>query len=182
MDIFGSEICITISLLCGLLERQLQSLQQGSQTFAEYLGVPNPGQKLMVKGRKPVEDDNLFYILGILNQAYTAFITSYNFATRNISMTFQDFQVEISNFTTLLGNQHQSVGDSGSFALYTLTSQNPRGQTTAAKANHLDRTRVITSQIKNETKTTKILSKLTPIGLHAKFVARWAIKPRTIST
>lgn len=68
---------------------------------------------------KQVEDDNLIsYILGRLNLAYTAFITSYNFSTHDISMTFHDFQVEILNFETLLSNQYQSVGDFRNYALY----------------------------------------------------------------
>lgn len=78
---------------------------------------------MTVVGKLVEGGDLISYILGGLNPSYTAFITSYNFATHDIPMTFQDFQAEILNFETLLGNQHQTVGDSGSFALY---SQKPK--------------------------------------------------------
>jgi hypothetical protein len=52
---------------------------------------------------KPLDEDDLIsYIIGGLNTTYNPFITSYSFATRNTSLTFDEFQSELLNYETLL--------------------------------------------------------------------------------
>lgn len=44
-----------------------------------------------------------------------AFITSYNFITHDIFMTFQNFSAEILNFKIFLVNKNQYICDSRNF-------------------------------------------------------------------
>jgi len=102
------------------LKRQLQNLQQGNKSCVDYIhtakGLAN---QLAVVG-KPIEDDDLIsHIIGGFSTAYTSFITSFSFATRDISLSFNEFQYELLSCETLLENQTKTVPpEAGQFALF----------------------------------------------------------------
>lgn len=53
-------------------------------------------------------------------------ITSYSFATRDVKLSFDEFQTELLNYEMLITNhRHPSEQDAGSFALY---SQKPKNK------------------------------------------------------
>jgi hypothetical protein len=117
----------------------LQSLNQGSKSCSEFLAQAKSWSDLLTAARKPVEDDDLIsYILGGLNSSYTAFITSFNFATRDSTISFEDFQAKLLNHEILLRNhqqqQHSSI-ESGNFALYTQKPKSSNFNYQIKKAN-----------------------------------------------
>lgn len=78
-------------------------------------------------GKRVDGDDWISYILSGLNSAYTAFIISFNFATQDSNISFEDFQAEHLNYEILLGNHHQqnsNNADSGNFTLYSHKPKN----------------------------------------------------------
>ncbi|KAJ0045806.1 hypothetical protein Pint_06093 [Pistacia integerrima] len=59
---------------------------------------------------KSVENDDLIsYVVGGLNPMFTPFITTLNFATRDHSISFDDFQTELLNFEQLLEAQNKNL-------------------------------------------------------------------------
>ncbi|KAF9682698.1 hypothetical protein SADUNF_Sadunf05G0135700 [Salix dunnii] len=102
------------------LKRQLQNSQQGNKTCADYVQIAKGLANQLAAVGKPIEDDDLIsYIIGGLSSAYTAFITSFSFATRDVSLSFNDFQSELLNYEALLENQTKSVPpEAGQFALF----------------------------------------------------------------
>ncbi|KAF9680063.1 hypothetical protein SADUNF_Sadunf06G0081000 [Salix dunnii] len=102
------------------LKRQLQNLQQGNKTCADYVQIAKGLANQLAAVGKPIEDDDLIsYIIGGLSGAYNSFITSFSFATRDISLSFNDFQSELLSYEALLENQMKSVPpEAGQFALF----------------------------------------------------------------
>ncbi|KAJ0098197.1 hypothetical protein Patl1_28420 [Pistacia atlantica] len=84
------------------LKRQLQTLQQGTKNCSDYLlTTKNWADQLSATG-KPIENDDLIsYVVGGLNPIFTPFITILNFATRDHSISFDDFQTKLLNFEQL---------------------------------------------------------------------------------
>jgi transposase InsO family protein len=92
------------------LRRQLQTMQQGDKGCSDYLlAAKNWADQLAATGN-PVNDEELIsYIVGGLNSSYQNFITTFNFVTREQSISFADFQAELLNFDHMLDIHQQSV-------------------------------------------------------------------------
>jgi hypothetical protein len=76
------------------LKRQLQTLNQGSQSCSAFLNEIKSIAGLLAAAGQSVEDEDLIsHVLGGLNSDYTTFITLFNFTTRTTSMTFEEFQI-----------------------------------------------------------------------------------------
>lgn len=94
-------------------------MQQGFQTCSQYLGQSKSWDDQLMAVGKPVEDDDLIsYILGRLNPTYATFITLLLIIACELSMSFQDFQVELLNYETLLETQYHNIANSSNFVLY----------------------------------------------------------------
>jgi hypothetical protein len=102
------------------LKSQLQSLNQGSKSCAEYLGTAKKWADQLAAIGKPTEDEDLIsFILSVLNPSYNSFVTSYTLTTRNNPLSFTDFQDELLNFEVMLNQQqHHAALDVTPFALY----------------------------------------------------------------
>ncbi|KAF9661068.1 hypothetical protein SADUNF_Sadunf19G0029400 [Salix dunnii] len=102
------------------LKRQLQNLQQENKTCADYVQIEKGLANQFAGAGKPIEDDDLIpYIIGGLRATYTPFITSFSFATRDISLSFNEFQSELLSYGTLLENQVKTVPlEARQFALF----------------------------------------------------------------
>ena len=75
---------------------------------------------------KPIDDDDLIsFIISGLNPSYNTFITTFNFATRETPLPYDDFEAELLNHETLLENQNAvASSDSNTFALYSNKQHN----------------------------------------------------------
>ncbi|KAB5518981.1 hypothetical protein DKX38_023300 [Salix brachista] len=92
------------------LKRQLQNLQQGNKSCTEYIQSAKGWANQLAAVGKSIDDDDLIsYIISGLNTAYTPFITSFSFATRHTSLSFNEFQSELISYETLLETQIKSV-------------------------------------------------------------------------
>ena len=92
------------------IKRQLQNLQQGNKIYADYFQTAKGLANQLAAVGKPVEDDDLIsYIIGGLSPAYTPFITAFSFVTRDISLSFNEFQSELVSYETLQENQVKTV-------------------------------------------------------------------------
>ena len=127
------------------LKRQLQTLNQGSQSCSAFLNETKSVAGLLAAAGQSLEDEDLIsYVLGGLNSDYTTFITLFNFTTRTTSMTFEEFQIELLNHEQLLGNhkqQQQPATESGNFALYSQAPKPPtenfhKGKSGGYSKNH----------------------------------------------
>jgi hypothetical protein len=104
------------------LKRQLQSLQQGSQSCSEYLNSAKQLADQLSSVGKPVEDDDLIsFVINGLNPMYNSFIAAFSFHVHDRTMTFANFQAELLSHEVLLQSQehHTVTPETGSFALYT---------------------------------------------------------------
>ncbi|KAA8538352.1 hypothetical protein F0562_027825 [Nyssa sinensis] len=124
------------------LKRQLQTLRQGTQPCSQFLQTAKSlADQLAIVG-KPVDDDDLIsYLISGLNPSFHAFITSYSFATRQTSLSFDEFQTELLNYEMMV-NSHNSAPDSAHLAAMAATSQDiaPDHQTWLADSganNHI---------------------------------------------
>ncbi|KAB5537892.1 hypothetical protein DKX38_015425 [Salix brachista] len=71
------------------LKRQLQNLQQGNKSCADYIQAAKSCANQLAAVGKPIDDDVFIsYIIEGLNTEYTSFITSFSFATQDHSMSF----------------------------------------------------------------------------------------------
>jgi hypothetical protein len=85
------------------LQRQLQTLQQGSISCAEFVNFAKLLAHQLAMVGKAVEDDELItYILGGLNSSFNPFVVS-------PSLTFEDFHIKLLSFKQLIENQNNSV-------------------------------------------------------------------------
>jgi hypothetical protein len=75
---------------------------------------------------KPIDDDDLIsFIISGLNPSFNAFISTFNFATHETLLLYDDFEVESLNHETLLENQNTvASSDSNTFALYSNKQHN----------------------------------------------------------
>ncbi|KAJ0110443.1 hypothetical protein Patl1_01269 [Pistacia atlantica] len=103
------------------LKRQLQTLQQGNKTCFDYLLLAKSWPDQLTAASKSVDEKDLIsYVVGGLNPIYNPFITSFNFATRDKSISFDDFQSELLNYEQLLDSQNKSRPSDGTqFAFFT---------------------------------------------------------------
>jgi hypothetical protein len=77
--------------------------------------------QLAIVGKLIEEEDLISYIVGGLNTQFNPFVTFFSFATKDTSMTLDDFQAEILSYEQLLDNQN-TPHNFGSFALYSQKS------------------------------------------------------------
>jgi transposase InsO family protein len=100
------------------LRRQLQTLQQGSKSCAEYVNFAKLLAHQLATVGKAIDDDELItYILGGLHPSFNPFVVSLSLATRDSSLTVEDFLTELLSIEQLIENQHQSIGSDSSVAL-----------------------------------------------------------------
>jgi hypothetical protein len=89
------------------LKRHLQNLHQGSQSCSDYLQSTKLWSDQLAIVGKPIDNDDLIsYVISGLNASY-GLITSLSFATRDHSISFDDFQAELLSHELFLEN-HQS--------------------------------------------------------------------------
>lgn len=85
------------------LKRQLQTLLQGTKTCSDYLALAKNWSDQLTAAGKPVDEEDLIsYVNGGLNPTYNPFITSLTFATRDKSISFNNFQTELLNLSNYL--------------------------------------------------------------------------------
>jgi transposase InsO family protein len=100
------------------LRRQLQTLQQGSKSCAEYVNFAKLLAHQLSTVGKAIDDDELItYILGGLNPSFNPFVVSLSLGTRDSSLTVEDFNTELQSIEQLIENQQQSIGTDTSVAL-----------------------------------------------------------------
>jgi hypothetical protein len=106
---------------CNQLKRQLQTLQQGTQTCTEYLrAAKSLADQLAIIGNQIDDEDLISFTLNGLNSSYNTFVTFYSLATRDKSLTFEDFQAELLNYEILIENQNSAItSDASKFAFFT---------------------------------------------------------------
>lgn len=76
------------------LKRQLQILNQGSQTCVEYLQTAKSWADQLAAVGKAIDDDDLIsYVIGGLNPSFNSVVTIVSFTTRDEPLTFDDFQM-----------------------------------------------------------------------------------------
>ncbi|KAJ0017008.1 hypothetical protein Pint_11628 [Pistacia integerrima] len=79
-------------------------------------GIVNGSSKadqLSATGKSIENNDLISYVVGGLNPIFTPFITILNFATRDHSISFDDFQTELLNFEQLLEAQNKNLPSEG---------------------------------------------------------------------
>jgi hypothetical protein len=100
------------------LRRQLQTVQQGSKSCAKYVNFAKLLAHQLSTVGKAIDDDELItYILDGLNPSFNPFVVSLSLATRDSSLTVEDFNTELQSIEQLIENQHQSIGTDTSVAL-----------------------------------------------------------------
>jgi hypothetical protein len=103
------------------LKRQLHNLQQGSQTYTEYLRTAKSlTDQLTVIGHQIPDEDLISFILSGLNSSYNIFVQFYSLTTRDNCLTFEDFQAELLTHEILIENQNSTMqSDVGNSAFFT---------------------------------------------------------------
>lgn len=85
------------------LKRQLQTLHQGSKTYAAYLQLAKSYADQLAAIGQPVPDKEFIsYVMSGLNHSFNSFVTVIMISTRKNSMTFADFRDELLNHELLL--------------------------------------------------------------------------------
>jgi hypothetical protein len=85
-------------------------LNQGSQNISDYLlNAKSWVDQLAAVGKAIDDEDLISYVVGGLNSSYHPFITSLSFATRDVPISFDAFQIELLNFEYLLESHVKSV-------------------------------------------------------------------------
>jgi len=109
------------------LKHQLQALTQGTKSCSEYLENAKHLADQLARAGKPVDDQDLIsFLLSGLPFTYTPFVTSFNFASRDIDFTFEDFQAELLGHENLLNFNHSScVTDHNHFVFAAHKSKAP---------------------------------------------------------
>jgi hypothetical protein len=81
------------------LNRQLQTLNHGSQRCSDYLITAKGLVDQLAAVGKGVEDEDLIsYVVGGLNPSYHPFITTPSSVTRDCPISFDSFQMELLNY------------------------------------------------------------------------------------
>ncbi|KAJ0111910.1 hypothetical protein Patl1_01724 [Pistacia atlantica] len=95
-----------------LLRRQLQTITQGNRSCSEFMEeAKNLVDQLAAAGKTTDDQDLISFLLGGLRPAFTPFITTFNFACRDKTLSFDDFQAELLSFETLIEAQHNLAPD-----------------------------------------------------------------------
>ncbi|KAF9672885.1 hypothetical protein SADUNF_Sadunf11G0091000 [Salix dunnii] len=103
------------------------SKEQGNKSCTEYIQAAKGWANQLAAVGKSIDDDDLIsYIISGLNTAYTPFITSFSFATRHTSLSFNEFQSELISYETLLETQIKFVPpEAGQFTLFNQYRNSP---------------------------------------------------------
>jgi hypothetical protein len=102
------------------LQRQLQSLHQGSKGCSEYIEAAKQfSAQLAAVGQRVAEDALIGYVVGGLHPSFNPMVTSLFVASRYKSLTFSEFQDELLSYELLLDSQTASnTADSHQFAMF----------------------------------------------------------------
>jgi hypothetical protein len=115
------------------LKQQLQSLSQGPQSCSDYLQTAKGFADQLTTASKPIDDEDFIaFIINGLNPSFTSFITTYSFATRESTLTFEDFRDQLLSHEMLLNQQQKKATNTSSFAL--TASRPPYSQPFKGKA------------------------------------------------
>jgi hypothetical protein len=125
------------------IKQQLQNLHQGSKSCSDYLqSAKSLADQLAVIG-KPLDDEDLISsIINGLNPSFINFVTNFAFATREKSLSFDEFEDMLLNHEMLLNKV--ATPDVSTFALFAQKAgpcnfnQKPRGphQLNRQQPNH----------------------------------------------
>jgi len=97
-------------------KRQLQSLTQGSTSCTDFLQSTKLWVDQLVVVGKPLADDDLIsYVINGLNHVDAPFVTSLSFATKDHTISFDEFQSKLLSHEIFL-NQHHHLESSASTA------------------------------------------------------------------
>lgn len=89
------------------LNRQLQSLQQGSKLCTDYLQQAKLwADQLAVVGKSVEDDDLISFVISGMNPSFNSFVTTFSFVVKDHDMSFTDFQAELFSHEILLKNQN----------------------------------------------------------------------------
>jgi (p)ppGpp synthase/HD superfamily hydrolase len=92
------------------LQRQLQSLHQGSKSCTDYLETAKQFSVQLAAVGQPVTDDALIgYVVGGLHPSFNPVVTSLSVASRYKSLTFSEFQDELFSYELLSENQNAAT-------------------------------------------------------------------------
>jgi hypothetical protein len=87
------------------IKQQLQNLRQGSKSCSEYLQSAKAWSDQLAVIGKPLDDEDLISVItNGLNPTFIHFVTNLAFATREKSLSFDDFQEMLLNHEMLLNN------------------------------------------------------------------------------
>jgi hypothetical protein len=102
------------------LQRQLQSLHQGSKGCSEYIETAKQfSAQLAVVGQPVAEDALIGYVVGGLHPSFNPVVTSLSVASLYKSHTFSEFQDELLSYELLLDSQTASnTADNNQFAMF----------------------------------------------------------------
>jgi len=147
------------------LQRQLQSLHQGSKGCSEYIEAAKQFSAQLTAVGQPVTEDALIgYVVGGLHPSFNPVVTSLSVASRYKSLTFSEFQDELLSYELLLDSQTASnTADTHQFAMF---SSKPT-------ANNYNRKPKTSGKRWNGPKTTSSSSKFQLLPLpdpHVKYV------------
>ena len=107
------------------LQRQLQTIHQGTQTCSEFIQEAKSfADELALSGKKIDEEDLISHLNGGLNPRFNAFITTISILMSDKAIPFKKFQAELLSQEHLIQQQESHI-EKGSFALYSNRS-NPR--------------------------------------------------------
>lgn len=124
VELIGCTLCFTIKIHNSIFEMPTLISKSRSRSCSKNLSQVKAFADQFTMPRKFIKYDDLkSYIVGGLNLAYTSFITSFNFATCESTISSKDFQAELLNYVILLDNHQQQSqsSDPSTFALYTKT-------------------------------------------------------------
>lgn len=109
------------------LKQQLQSLSQGPQSCSDYLQTAKGFADQLTAVSKPIDDEDFIaLVINGLNPSFTSFITTYSFATRESTLTFEDFEDQLLSHEMLLNQKQRKVTDNSSFVLSASTPTYPQ--------------------------------------------------------
>jgi len=102
------------------LQRQLQSLHQGSKSCTDYIATAKQFSAQLEAVGQPVTDDALIgYVVGGRHPSFNPVVTSLSVASRYKSLTFIEFHDELLSYELLLESQNAAnTADSHHFAMF----------------------------------------------------------------
>ncbi|KAA8524732.1 hypothetical protein F0562_011155 [Nyssa sinensis] len=111
-DAFHTWFSSTSRSRIALLKRQLQTITQGHRSCSDFMEEAKGLVDQLAAAGKPTDDQDLIsFLLGGLRPTFSPFITSFNFASCDNDLSFDDFQAELLSFETLIDAQANSVTD-----------------------------------------------------------------------